>query len=85
MLDQARCGDGGGGEGREAKVEAGQKAKDGKRACTRACVSKGQRRQWWCCGDVGGGLTGSSGRGSGGVAWVARQGTFLDVDSDGWR
>ncbi len=78
MLDQVQHGDGRGGK---AKVGAGQKAKDGKRACTRVCVSKGQRRQWWCCGDIGGRLTRSGGRGSRGMAW---QGTFLRVRC-GWQ
>jgi len=43
-----------------------------------------QQQRQWCCGDIGGRLTGSGGRGGGGMAWVARQGTFLRVRC-GWR
>ena len=38
-LDPAQRGEGGGGEGGKAKAGAGQKAKDGKRACTRAVAA----------------------------------------------
>jgi hypothetical protein len=65
--------------GSKAKAGSERKAEGGKRACARACVKERQRQRRWCYGDVGGGLTGSGGKGSGGVAWVARQGTFLGV------
>jgi hypothetical protein len=66
---------------RGGKAEAGseRKAEGGKRACARACVKERQWRRWWCRGDVGGRLTGSGGKGGRGVAWVARQGTFLGI------